>query len=388
MSAIKKPVYLDYMATTPVDPQVVKKMQPYLTLDGIFANPASNTHDYGIAAHNAVEQARSQVATLINADPKEIIWTSGATEANNLALFGIARFHHNRGKHIITVKTEHKAVLDPCQQLEREGFEVSYLTPNNQGLISCKQIEDSMRPDTILVSVMHVNNEIGVIQNITKIADLTRSKGIFFHVDAAQSAGKIAIDLQQSKVDLMSFSAHKIYGPKGIGALFVRRQPRVRLQPLIFGGGHENGLRSGTLATHQIVGMGEAFQIAKKRLKQDHTHISKLTKQLLNGIKPLSGIHLNGDLNHRFPGNINITIVDVNPVSLLLALRELAISTASACSAATTEPSHVLHAIGLSAEDAYRSIRISIGRFTTAAEIDFAIDTISHQVNRLRAIAA
>ena len=375
------------MATTPVDPKVAVLMQQYLTIDGCYGNSASTTHRYGWDAAVAVAKARQQVAELVNADPNEIIWTSGATESDNLALLGAARFYQHKGKHIVTCQTEHKAVLDSCSQLEREGFEVTYLTPQPTGLLNLIDVENALRDDTIIVSIMHVNNEIGVVQDIQAISELTRKRGILFHVDAAQSAGKLPIDLSKLKVDLMAFSAHKIYGPKGIGALYVRKQPRVRLQPLIFGGGHENGLRSGTLATHQIVGMGEAFAIAARQMQTDTKQIKQLRQRLLQGVQQLPEVILNGDPEQRSPGNLNLSIAGVEGESLILALKDLAISTASACSSASLEPSYVLRAIGVAGELAHSSVRISIGRFTTEAEIDLAIKIICEQVTRLRAIA-
>ena len=383
---IKTPIYLDYMATTPVDPQVVAKMTHYLSAEGDFGNPASN-HAYGYQASAAVNSARQQVAASVNADPKEIIWTSGATESNNLALIGAARFYQGQGKHIITVKTEHKSVLDSCAQLAREGFEITYLTPQSNGLLDLQTLTDAIRPNTILVSVMHVNNEIGVIQDIQAISKITRSKGIICHVDAAQGLGKVTIDLQNSAVDLMSFTAHKIYGPKGIGALYVRRKPRTRLLPLIHGGGHENGLRSGTLATHQIVGMGAACDLAQTRFASDSAHISHLRDRLLQGIKQLDGVTINGDLSSRIAGNLSISVAGVEGDSLILALSDLALSTASACNAASTEPSYVLRALGVADELAHSTLRLSIGRSTTAEEIDFASTTICQQIQRLRALA-
>lgn len=383
--SITTPIYFDYMATTPVAAQVATKMMDYLAINGTFGNPASTTHPYGLAANQAITHAREQVASLVNADPKEIIWTSGATESDNLALMGAARFYQRQGKHIVTLTTEHNAVLDPCRQLEKEGFTVSYLTPQANGLIDLNSLQAALRKDTILVSIMHVNNEIGVIQNIAAIGKLTRQHGILLHVDAAQSVGKLPIDLQKIPIDLMSFTAHKLYGPKGIGALFVRRKPRaVRLQPLIYGGGHENGLRSGTLATHQIVAMGEACQLAKQHLSDNYAHIKCLATQFLQGISTLDGITLNGDLEHRYPGNINFCISGVHPESLLLALRDLAISTGSACTSAHIEPSHVLQALGVPSELALNAIRLSLGCDSTAEEVDFAIKLLHKQIPRLR----
>lgn len=381
---LKLPIYLDYMATTPADPRVKEKMLECLDREGNFGNAASRTHQYGWLADDAVEKARVQVAELINADPREIIWTSGATEADNLALKGAALFYQRKGKHIVTCKTEHKAVLDTCHYLESQGFEITYLPPQKSGLLDLNILKENLRDDTILVSVMHVNNEIGVIQDIASIGELTRPRGILLHVDAAQSAGKIPIDLKQLKVDLMSFSGHKIYGPKGIGALYVRREPRVRLQPLIHGGGHEQGLRSGTLPTHQIVGMGEAFHIAKAEMIAESKRIRQLRDKLWAGINKLPEIYLNGDYEVRVPGNLNVSFGYVEGESLLVALKDLAVSTSSACTSASIEPSYVLKALGLEDILAYSSVRFSLGRFTAEAEIDFAIKTILEQVTRLR----
>lgn len=380
-------IYLDYMATTPVDPAVTAKMLPYLSAEAFFGNAASE-HAYGEQAAQAITLAREQVAALVHAQATEIIWTSGATEAINLAIIGAARFYQSKGKHVITIKTEHKAVLDSCRQLEREGFAVTYLTPLSNGLIALDTIKTAIRPDTILLSIMHVNNEIGVIQDIQTISEFTRSQGILCHVDAAQSAGKIAINLQEMPVDLMSFSAHKLYGPKGIGALFVRRQPRVRLMPLLHGGGHEQGLRSGTLATHQIVGMGEAFHLARERFAEEAAHIQQLAAIFWREIGELPGIYLNGDKTQRYAGNINISVAGVEGESLRLALRDLALSNMSACVSASIEPSYVLRAIGVADELAHSAVRISFGRFTTAAEMEFAAKLIIAQVTRLRQISA
>ncbi len=382
-----KPIYLDYMATTPVDPRVVDVMMRYLSTDGEFGNPASVTHAYGWNASTAVEKARAQVAALVHAEPKEIIWTSGATESDNLAIIGAARFYHRKGRHIITCKTEHKAVLDACKYLEGQGFEVTYLTPQSNGLIDLTDLEKAIRPDTILVSLMHVNNEIGVIQDIKAMGEITRRHGIVFHVDAAQSAGKIPIDLQELQVDLMSFSAHKLYGPKGMGALYVRRKPRVRLEPLIHGGGHETGLRSGTLATHQIVGMGEAFAIANQQFESDKKHIQQCRDKLWQGLCDIPGITINGDVNTRYQGNLNLTIEGIEGDSLILAFQKLALSTASACTSASIEPSYVLRALGISQHLAHSTIRLSVGRFTTLEEIDLAVAIMQKEIKRLRAIA-
>ncbi|WP_162473149.1 IscS subfamily cysteine desulfurase [Legionella norrlandica] len=382
-----KSIYLDYMATTPVDPRVIEKMIKYLGPDGDFGNPASITHEYGRVASLAVERARSQIAEAINASPQEIVFTSGATEADNLAILGSARFYKNKGMHLITMSTEHKAVLDSFHQLEKEGFQVTYLDPESDGLLDLKKLELALRPDTILVSIMHVNNEIGVIQDIASIGELLRNRGIIFHVDAAQSAGKLPIDLNKLSVDLMSFSAHKNYGPKGIGALYVRHKPRIRLQALSYGGGHEGGLRSGTLATHQIVGMGEAFVIAEAERNTEQERILNFRKQLWESIRGLPNIKLNGHEHRRIAGNLNVSFVDLNGDSILLALNELAISTTSACSSASIQPSYVLRAIGLTDDEAQSSIRLSIGRFTQEEQIQKAINIICTQVNRLHELS-
>ncbi|HAT8044940.1 TPA: IscS subfamily cysteine desulfurase [Legionella pneumophila] len=382
-----KPIYFDYMATTPVDPRVVEQMIKYLGPEGDFGNPASATHEYGRAASMAVEQARSQIAETINASPQEIVFTSGATEADNLAILGAARFYKNKGMHLVTMSTEHKAVLDSFHQLEKEGFQVTYLHPESDGLLDLGKLESALRSDTILVSVMHVNNEIGVIQDIASIGELLRNRGIIFHVDAAQSAGKLPIDLSQLSVDLMSFSAHKNYGPKGVGALYVRHKPRIRLQPLSYGGGHEGGLRSGTLPTHQIVGMGEAFAIAETDRIPEQTRILNLRKQLWDGIRHLPAIKLNGHEHRRIAGNLNVSFVGLNGDSLLFALSELAISTTSACSSASIQPSYVLRAIGLTDTEAQSTIRLSIGRFTSEVQIKKAIDIICRQVSRLHELS-
>ncbi|AMV14490.1 TPA: IscS subfamily cysteine desulfurase [Legionella pneumophila] len=382
-----KPIYFDYMATTPVDPRVVEQMIKYLGPEGDFGNPASATHEYGRVASMAVEQARSQIAETINASPQEIVFTSGATEADNLAILGAARFYKNKGMHLVTMSTEHKAVLDSFHQLEKEGFQVTYLNPESDGLLDLGKLESALRSDTILVSVMHVNNEIGVIQDIASIGELLRNRGIIFHVDAAQSAGKLPIDLSQLSVDLMSFSAHKNYGPKGVGALYVRHKPRIRLQPLSYGGGHEGGLRSGTLPTHQIVGMGEAFAIAETDRIPEQTRILNLRKQLWDGIRHLPAIKLNGHEHRRIAGNLNVSFVGLNGDSLLFALSELAISTTSACSSASIQPSYVLRAIGLTDTEAQSTIRLSIGRFTSEVQIKKAIDIICTQVSRLHELS-
>ncbi|MCG9713628.1 IscS subfamily cysteine desulfurase [Shewanella insulae] len=381
---MKLPIYLDYAATTPVDPRVAEKMMQYMTMDGIFGNPASRSHRYGWQAEEAVDIARNQIAELINADPREIVFTSGATESDNLAIKGVAHFYNKKGKHIITSKTEHKAVLDTCRQLEREGFEVTYLEPESNGIIPIEKIEAAMREDTILLSLMHVNNEIGVIHDIDAIGELCRAKKVIFHVDAAQSAGKLPIDLQQSKVDLMSISAHKMYGPKGIGALYVRRKPRIRLEATMHGGGHERGMRSGTLATHQIVGMGEAAAIAKADMESDNARIRRLRDRLWDGIKHIEETYINGDAEQRYCGSLNVSFNFVEGESLMMALKDLAVSSGSACTSASLEPSYVLRALGLDDEMAHSSIRFSIGRFTTEEEIDHAIETITKSIGQLR----
>lgn len=384
---MKLPIYLDYSATCPVDPRVAEKMVQYMTMDGTFGNPASRSHRYGWQAEEAVDTAREQITALLNADPREIVFTSGATESDNLAIKGVAHFYNKQGKHIITSKTEHKAVLDTMRQLEREGFEVTYLDPESNGLIDLAKLEAAMRDDTILVSIMHVNNEIGVVQDIAAIGELCRSRKVVFHVDAAQSAGKVAIDVQEMKVDLISLSAHKAYGPKGIGALYVRRKPRIRLEAQMHGGGHERGFRSGTLPTHQIVGMGEAFRIAKEELQQDYDHALKLRNRLLDGIKDMEAVTINGDLDQRVPHNLNVSFAFVEGESLLMALKDLAVSSGSACTSASLEPSYVLRALGLNDELAHSSIRFSFGRFTTEAEIDYAIELIRVAVDKLRAMS-
>ena len=381
---ISIPIYMDYSATTPVDERVAEKMCTYLTRQGKFGNPASRSHKFGWEADDAVSEARNNVAALINADYREIVWTSGATESNNLAIKGIAHFYRKQGNHIVTLKTEHKAVLDCCRQLEREGYDVTYLDPEPNGLLDLEKLESALRDDTILVSVMHVNNEIGVIQDIAAIGELCRSRKIFFHVDAAQSAGKVPVDLQELKVDLMSFSAHKIYGPKGIGALYVRRKPRVRLEAQMHGGGHERGMRSGTLATHQIVGMGEAFRIAKEEMVEEEARIRRLRDRLWEGLKGMEEVYLNGDFDQRIPGNLNVSFNFVEGESLIMALNDMAVSSGSACTSASLEPSYVLRAIGRNDELAHSSIRFTIGRFTVEEEIDYIIDRIHEKVGKLR----
>ena len=385
---MKLPIFLDYSATTPVDPRVAKLMCDCLTQEGNFGNPASRSHVYGWQAEEAVENARRQVADLINADPREIVWTSGATESDNLAIKGVAHFYHKKGKHIITSKIEHKAVLDSCRQLEREGFEVTYLEPTSDGIISAEQVAEALREDTILVSLMHVNNEIGVVTDITAIGEVTRANKVIFHVDAAQSTGKIAIDLAVSKVDLMSFCAHKTYGPKGVGALYVSRKPRVRLEAQIHGGGHERGMRSGTLATHQIVGMGAAFAIAQEEMASDNTRIARLGKRLWDGVKDMEEVYMNGHPTQRVAGNANISFNFVEGESLLMSLRELAVSSGSACTSASLEPSYVLRALGMNDELAHSSIRFSIGRFTTEEDIDQAIELSLNAVTKASTSAA
>lgn len=379
------PIYMDYSATTPVDPRVVEKMIPYLREQ--FGNPASRSHAYGWAAEHAVEEAREHVAALVNADPREIVWTSGATESNNLALKGAAQFYKSKGKHIITVKTEHKAVLDTVRELERQGFEATYLQPQDNGLITIEQLEAAIRPDTILVSVMLVNNEIGVIQDIPAIGALCRSRGIIFHTDAAQATGKMAIDLEKWQVDLMTFTAHKTYGPKGIGALYVRRKPRVRIEAQMHGGGHERGMRSGTLATHQIVGMGEAFRIARKEMATEMVRVKALRDRLVTGLTKIEEVYVNGDLAHRVPHNLNISFNYVEGESLIMAIKDIAVSSGSACTSASLEPSYVLRALGRSDELAHSSIRFTIGRFSTEADIDFAIDLLTTKVAKLRELS-
>ncbi|MDP2827281.1 MAG: IscS subfamily cysteine desulfurase [Sulfuricellaceae bacterium] len=382
---MKLPIYLDYSATTPVDPRVAEQMIPWLTEH--FGNPASRSHAFGWEADAAVENARQQVASLVNADPKEIVWTSGATESNNLAIKGAAHFYSGKGKHLVTVATEHKAVLDTCRELERQGFEVTYLIPEGNGLVDIEKVRAAIRPDTILVSVMYVNNEIGVIQDIPALGELCRSKGVIFHVDAAQATGKVVIDLQKLKVDLMSFSAHKTYGPKGIGALFVRRKPRIRLEAQMHGGGHERGMRSGTLATHQIVGMGEAFRIAQAEMATENERIRMLRDRLNKGLHEIEEVYVNGDMENRVPHNLNISFNYVEGESLIMAIKDLAVSSGSACTSASLEPSYVLKALGHSDELAHSSIRFSIGRFTTEEEVDFTIQLLKAKIDRLRELS-
>ena len=379
------PIYMDYSATTPIDPRVAQKMIPYITEH--FGNPASRSHPYGWEAEEAVEEARAQVAALVNADPREIVFTSGATESDNLALKGVAEFYQDRGKHIITVKTEHKAILDTARELERKGFEVAYLDVLENGLIDLDALKAAIRPDTILVSVMMVNNEIGVIQDIEAIGELCRDKGVFFHVDAAQATGKVEIDLQKLKVDLMSFSAHKTYGPKGIGALYVRRKPRVRLEAQMHGGGHERGMRSGTLATHQIVGMGEAFRIAKDEMDEENARIKALRDRLWAGLSTMEEVHINGDMTQRVPHNLNVSFNFVEGESLMMAIKDVAVSSGSACTSASLEPSYVLRALGRSDELAHSSIRFTVGRFTTEAEIDAVVKLLQEKIGKLRELS-
>ncbi|GLR72945.1 cysteine desulfurase IscS [Agaribacter marinus] len=384
MSNIQLPIYLDYASTTPVDPRVVEKMKECLSLEGNFGNPASRSHKFGWIAEEAVDIARNQVADLVNADSREIVFTSGATESNNLAIKGAAHFYQKRGKHIITLKTEHKAVLDATRQLEREGFEVTYMAPERNGLVDLEKLKAEIREDTILISIMHVNNEIGVIQDIATIGEMCRERKIIFHVDAAQSTGKVPIDLQTLKVDLMSFSGHKTYGPKGIGALYVRRKPRIRIEAQMHGGGHERGMRSGTLATHQIVGMGEAFRIAKEDMASENERIKMLRDKLWNGIKGMEEVYLNGDAEKRVVGSLNVSFNYVEGESLIMALKDMAVSSGSACTSASLEPSYVLRALGMNDELAHSSIRFSIGRFTTEAEVDHVINVVQDAIVKLR----
>ncbi|MBP7525498.1 MAG: IscS subfamily cysteine desulfurase [Propionivibrio sp.] len=382
---MKLPIYFDYSATTPVDPRVAEKMIPYLVEK--FGNPASRSHAFGWEAEAAVEEARAEVARLVNADPKEIVWTSGATESNNLALKGAANFYAGKGKHLITVKTEHKAVLDTCRELERQGFEVTYLDVQENGLLDLDVFKAALRPDTILVSVMFVNNEIGVIQPIAEIGEICRDKGIIFHVDAAQATGKVDIDLTTLKVDLMSFSAHKTYGPKGIGALYIRRKPRVRLEAQMHGGGHERGFRSGTLATHQIVGMGEAFRLAREEMVFENRRIGVLRDRLLKGLSDIEQTFINGDMTHRVPHNLNISFAYVEGESMLMAIKDLAVSSGSACTSASLEPSYVLRALGRDDELAHSSIRFTIGRFNTEEEVDYAVRLLHEKIGKLRELS-
>ena len=380
-------IYLDYASTTPVDPRVASKMMQYLTPDGEFGNPASRSHRYGWKADDAVEEARSHVANLVNCDPREIVWTSGATEADNLAIKGVARFYKSKGNHIITSKIEHKAVLDPCRQLEREGFEVTYLDPNEGGVITPEAIKNAMQENTILVSIMHINNELGTLNNLEEIGNITREAGAFFHVDAAQSTGKVDIDLSKLPVDVMSFSAHKTYGPKGIGALYVRRKPRVRIEALIHGGGHERGMRSGTLPTHQIVGMGEAFKIAKEEMESDHIKIKAYHEEFLKEAMKIEHAYINGDLNNKVPNILNISFNFVEGESLIMGLKDIAVSSGSACTSASLEPSYVLRALGRKDELAHSSIRFSFGRFTSDEDIKNTLSILNKVVDRLRELS-
>ena len=380
-------IYLDYASTTPVDPRVASKMMKFLTPDGEFGNPASRSHRFGWKADEAVEEARSHVANLVNCDPREIVWTSGATEADNLAVKGVARFYKSKGNHIITSKIEHKAVLDPCRQLEREGFEVTYLEPNEGGVINPQDVKAAMKDSTILISLMHINNELGSLNDLTEIGDIAREAGAFFHVDAAQSTGKVDIDLSKLPVDLMSFSAHKTYGPKGIGALFVRRKPRVRIEALIHGGGHERGMRSGTLATHQIVGMGEAFRIAKEEMKQDNDKIKAFHEKFLREAMKIEHAYLNGDVENKVPNILNISFNFVEGESLIMGLKDIAVSSGSACTSASLEPSYVLRALGRKDELAHSSIRFSFGRFTKEEDIDKTLSILHNVVERLRELS-
>lgn len=387
MSDLKFPIYLDYSSTSPCDPRVAAKMAECLTLEANFGNPASRSHFFGWKAEEAVETARRQVASLLNCDPREVVWTSGATESDNLAIKGVAHFHSKKGKHIITSMIEHKAVLDSCRQLEREGFELTYLEPSDTGVITAEAVQKAIRPDTILVSLMHVNNEIGVINDIEAIGKVTRENKVLFHVDAAQSTGKVVIDLEKMQVDLMSLTAHKTYGPKGIGALYVRRKPRVRIVPQIHGGGHERGMRSGTLPTHQIVGMGEAFRLAHEEMEIDNARMLSLRTRLLSGLEDMEEVYVNGDIDARVAANLNISFNFVEGESLMMALRDLAVSSGSACTSASLEPSYVLRAIGRNDELAHSSLRITVGRFTTEEEIDYAIEKIREAVGKLRELS-
>ena len=382
---VKTPVYLDYAATTPVDKRVAEKMIPYLT--ETFGNPASNSHAFGWEAEEAVEKARANIAALINADPKEIVFTSGATESDNLAIKGAANFYKTKGKHLITVKTEHKAVLDTMRELERQGFEVTYLGVQENGLIDLEELKAAIRDDTILISVMWVNNEIGVVQDIPAIGEICRERKIIFHVDAAQACGKVPVDVEAAKIDLLSMSGHKVYGPKGIGALYVRRKPRVRLEAQMHGGGHERGFRSGTLPTHQIVGMGEAFRVAKEELEQDMAHYRKLRDIFLKGIEGIEEVYINGDLEHRAPNNLNVSFNFVEGESLIMAVKELAVSSGSACTSASLEPSYVLRALGRNDELAHSSLRITFGRMTTEEEVQFAAELIKSKIGKLRELS-
>jgi len=381
----RKPIYLDYSATTPIDPRVAEKMIPYITEH--FGNPASRSHSFGWTAEKAVEEAREEVAKLVNADPREIVWTSGATESNNLAIKGASHFYSTKGKHVLTIATEHKAVIDAVRELEREGFTATYLEPEPNGLVDLEKFKKAIRPDTVLASVMLVNNEIGVIQDIEALGNICREEKVIFHVDAAQATGKVDIDLEKLPVDLMSFSAHKTYGPKGIGALYVRRKPRIRIEAQMHGGGHERGMRSGTLATHQIVGMGEAFRIARLEMKSENERIKTLRDKLLQGLQSIEEVYVNGDLKHRIPHNLNISFNYVEGESLIMAVKDIAVSSGSACTSASLEPSYVLRALGRSDELAHSSIRFSIGRFTTEADVDFTIQLLKDKIEKLRELS-
>ena len=384
---VQTPIYLDYLSTTPVDPRVVEVMSACLSNEGVFGNPASRSHVFGWKAEEAVENARNQVAELINADPREIVWTSGATESDNLAIKGVAHFYHKKGKHIVTSKIEHKAVLDTCRQLEREGYEVTYLDPDEQGLTTPDMVKAALREDTILVSVMHANNEIGVVNDVAGIGEICRDAGVLLHVDAAQGAGKVALDMEAMKVDLLSMSAHKMYGPKGVGALYVRRKPRVRLEAQMHGGGHERGMRSGTLATHQLVGFGEAARIARDEMQAEADRLATLRQRFWDAISDIPEVHINGDRDQRLPGALNVSFAFVEGESLIMSLRDLAISSGSACTSASLEPSYVLRALGLNDELAHSSLRFSFGRFTTEAEVDHAAKCVLNAVEKLRELS-
>jgi cysteine desulfurase len=382
---VRKPIYLDYSSTTPIDPRVAEKMIPFITEH--FGNPASRSHSFGWTAEEAVEEAREEVAKLVNADPREIVWTSGATESNNLAIKGASHFYSTKGKHILTIATEHKAVIDAVRELEREGYTATYLEPEPNGMVDLEKFKKAIRPDTVLASVMIVNNEIGVIQDIEALGNICREQNVIFHVDAAQATGKVDIDLEKLPVDLMSFSAHKTYGPKGIGALYVRRKPRIRIEAQMHGGGHERGMRSGTLATHQIVGMGEAFRIARIEMQLENERIRKLRDKLLHGLQDMEEVYVNGDLKHRIPHNLNISFNYVEGESLIMAVKDIAVSSGSACTSASLEPSYVLRALGRSDELAHSSIRFSIGRFTTDADVDFTIQLLKEKIQKLRELS-
>ena len=384
---VQTPIYLDYLSTTPADPRVVDVMSACLSTEGVFGNPASRSHVFGWKAEEAVEDARNHVAELINADPREIVWTSGATESDNLAIKGVAHFYHKKGKHIITSKIEHKAVLDTCRQLEREGYEVTYLDPDERGLTTPEMISAALQEDTILVTVMHANNEIGVVNDVAGIGEVCRASGVLLHVDAAQSTGKVPLDMETMKVDLLSMSAHKMYGPKGVGALYVRRKPRVRLEAQMHGGGHERGMRSGTLATHQLVGFGEAARIAREEMAAESDRLSALRQRFWDAISDIPEVHINGDRNQRLPGALNVSFAFVEGESLIMSLRDLAISSGSACTSASLEPSYVLRALGLNDELAHSSLRFSFGRFTTEAEVDHAARSVRHAVEKLRELS-